>query len=184
MKLLSRKFMVNNMMTHAQLAALVLLRVLIGWHFLYEGLVKVFNPYWTSAGFLMESKWILSGLFSAIVANPAALKIVDTMNAWGLIFIGFGLILGCLTRIAGYAGIALLALYYAAAPPFIGMSYSIPFEGSYLIVNKNLIELCALIVLMLFPTGTIIGLDKMVLMRKNVNNPTQTNVDLSGYEND
>lgn len=33
---------------NTQWYALVLLRVLIGWHFLYEGYVKVINPNWSS----------------------------------------------------------------------------------------------------------------------------------------
>ncbi len=152
-----------------QLTALVVLRVLIGWHFLYEGIAKIFNPYWTSAGYLAESKWLLSDLFLAIVANPSILKIVDLLNMWGLAAIGFGLIAGCLTRITGIAGILLLFLYYVANPPFIGYEYTLPSEGSYLIVNKNLIEMCALAVLTVFPTGTIIGLDRLLFKKKRLN---------------
>ncbi|MGH7454304.1 MAG: DoxX subfamily, partial [bacterium] len=51
--------------------------------------------------------------------------------------------------------------------PLVGLTYSIPTEGSYLLVNKNLIEMAALIVLALFPTGTIIGLD-VFFKRKTV----------------
>lgn len=152
--------------TTTQLTVLVVLRVLIGWHFLYEGIAKALNPYWSSAGFLLESKGILSGLATSIVASPAALKIVDFLNIWGLIAIGLGLIAGCLTRVASISGIVLLFLYYAFNPPFIGYSYSTPVEGSYLIINKNLIEICALFVLMLFPTGTIIGLDRLIFIKK------------------
>ena len=32
-----------------QFYGLVVLRVLIGWHFLYEGVSKLINPYWRSA---------------------------------------------------------------------------------------------------------------------------------------
>ena len=39
-------------------------------------------------------------------------------------------------------------------------------EGSYLLVNKNLIELAALAVLWLFPTGKIIGLDRLIFSLK------------------
>ena len=60
------------------------------------------------------------------------------------------------------AGIVLLALYYLAAPPFAGLSYAMPAEGSYLIVNKVLIELAALVVLLAFPTGRWLGLDRLV----------------------
>jgi thiosulfate dehydrogenase [quinone] large subunit len=152
--------------TTTQLTSLVVLRILIGWHFLYEGIVKVLNPYWSSAGFLLETKGIFSGLATSIVASPAALGIIDFLNMWGLIVIGLGLIAGCLTRIASISGIALLFFYYVFNPPFIGYTYSAPVEGSYIIVNKNLIEMCALFVLTIFPTGTIIGLDRLIFMKK------------------
>ncbi|MFC1489674.1 DoxX subfamily [Candidatus Latescibacterota bacterium] len=145
-----------------QLSALVVLRVLIGWHFLYEGCVKALNENWTSAGFLSESKWIFSPIFNFIVTHPAILRFVDLANTWGLIFIGLGLIVGCFARLASFSGAALLLLYYVANPPFIGYNYTAPSEGSYLIVNKNLIELVALLVLTLFPTGIIVGFDRLI----------------------
>ena len=148
--------------SRAQLIALVVLRVLIGWHFLYEGLSKVSNPYWSSANYLLESKWIFSDLFISLVANPAALSIIDFLNEWGLIAIGAGLIAGCCTQIATVSGIILLLLYYLATPPLVGLTYSLPTEGSYLVVNKNLIEMAALIVLALFPTGAVAGLDVFI----------------------
>jgi thiosulfate dehydrogenase [quinone] large subunit len=148
-----------------QLTALIILRMLIGWHLLYEGISKLINPYWSSAGYLMESKWLFSGWFQSIVANPTALKIVDFLNEWGLIAIGLGLIAGVLTHVATIAGIVLLLLYYFANPPFVGMTYSMPTEGSYLIVNKTLIEAAALFVLALFPTGRKIGLDLFIFKK-------------------
>ncbi len=150
----------------SQTTILVILRVLIGWHFLYEGLIKVLNPYWTSAGFLLESKGFLSGFYKGLANSPGTLGFVDFMNEWGLVLIGLGLILGILTRPATIAGIILLALYYLATPPFIGLKYSIPSEGSYFLVNKNLIELFALSVLYVFPTGKIIGLDRLIFNKQ------------------
>ncbi len=149
-----------------QLTALVILRVAIGWHFLYEGIVKVLNPYWSSAGFLLEVKGIFKGLATSIVANPGTLSFVDFVNKWGLILIGLGLIAGCLTRIASISGMALLFLYYIFHPPFIGYAYTTPVEGSYLLITKNLIELFALFVCTMFPTGRIIGLDRLIFIKK------------------
>ena len=57
----------------------------------------------------------------------------------------------------------LILTYYVFAPPFIGLEYSRPAEGSYIIINKNLIEACALFVLYHFPTGHIVGLDKFFI---------------------
>jgi thiosulfate dehydrogenase [quinone] large subunit len=143
-----------------QLVALIALRVLIGWHFLYEGITKLMNPQWSAASFLLESKWIFAGIYKAIAGNPSVLSVVNAMNTWGLILIGLGLILGCLTRTATVAGMVLILLYYFCNPPFIGLYYAIPSEGNYLIVNKNLIEMAALFVLLIFPTGHLIGLDR------------------------
>jgi thiosulfate dehydrogenase [quinone] large subunit len=147
-----------------QLFALVLLRVMIGWHFLYEGLTKLIDPQWSAANFLLESKWIFAGLYKAIAGNPSVLSAVNVLNTWGLILIGLGLILGGLSRTATIAGMVLIVLYYFSNPPFIGLYYAIPAEGNYLIVNKNLIELAALFVLLLFPTGHIIGVDHLFIV--------------------
>jgi len=154
--------------TNTQLTVLVILRVFIGWHFLYEGIVKLLNPYWSSAGYLLEAKWIFSDFFVLIVSNPTLLRVVDFLNTWGLMAIGVGLIAGCLTRVATISGIVLLFLYYICNPPFVGYTYSTPAEGSYLIVNKNLIEMVALFVLLLFPTGSMIGVDRFIFRKKHL----------------
>jgi thiosulfate dehydrogenase [quinone] large subunit len=84
------------------------------------------------------------------------------MNVWGLILIGLSLILGVLSRAGILAGIVLLAFYYLSHPPIIGADYALPSEGSYLWVNKNLIEMIALAVLYVFPTSRILGLDRLI----------------------
>ena len=151
--------------TAFQVFTLVFLRMLIGWHFLYEGFAKLLNPYWTSAGYLSESQWLLSEVFTAIADNPDLLKLVDFLNIWGQIVIGLSLIAGLLTSWATIAGIVLLGLYYVCNPPFIGYSYTLPSEGSYLFVNKILIEMAALGILLAFPAGKIMGLDGVILKK-------------------
>lgn len=148
--------------TKGQLSILVLLRVLIGWHFLYEGIVKVLNPNWSSLGYLMDSQGFLSGFFHSLASNPNVLQVVDYLNMYGLLAIGLGLILGCFTQIATVAGMVLLALYYLSHIPFVGASYGLPTDGSYLWVDKTLIELVALAVLFVLPTGRHIGLDRFI----------------------
>jgi len=147
--------------TPIQITVLVILRFLIGWHILYEGLAKFFNPDWSSYGFLSESKWILSGFSEWILSDPDILNVVDFLNIWGLIAIGLALILGIFVRFASVAGAVLLLVYYMTNPPLIGMEYSLPAEGSYLIVNKTLIEAVALFVLAVFPAHRKIGLQTL-----------------------
>lgn len=103
-----------------RLYGLVLLRIAIGWHFLYEGLVKNFDPTWTAANYLLSSKWFFCDFFHSIANNPTALSIVDKLNIWGLILIGLALFFGFLSRIAGFFGIFLLGFYYITNPPLPG----------------------------------------------------------------
>ncbi|MFO7851048.1 MAG: DoxX family membrane protein [Bacteroidota bacterium] len=151
---------------NGQLLLLVVLRVLIGWHFLYEGLAKLVNPDWSSIGFLLDTGGFLAPFFTSLASNPELIKIIDFLNIWGLILIGLGLILGLFSRVSIIAGIVLLGMYYLSHPPFVGYSYSVPTEGSYLWVDKNLIEMAALAVLLVFPTWMQIGIDRFIFKVK------------------
>jgi thiosulfate dehydrogenase (quinone) large subunit len=153
--------------TKWQISLLVILRVLIGWHFLYEGVVKILSPNWSSAGYLLDSKGIFASFFYSLASNPDTISVIDFLNIYGLIAIGLGLILGCFTRIASISGICLLAFYYLSHPSLVGVKYVMPSEGNYLFVNKTLIELFALAVLLAFPTGQLIGLDRLICGRKH-----------------
>ena|SRR3989304_1890658 len=145
-----------------QKASLIALRVIIGWHFLHEGIIKLLNKSWSSSSYLSEAKWILSGLFHEIAENPKWIKVVDFLNIWGLIFIGTSLIIGLFSRMALIAGMLLLLIYYLGTIPLPGLDYNFPTEGNYLIVNKILIELVALLVLFFFPTSKYLGFDKLI----------------------
>lgn len=144
------------------LSVLVLLRIAIGWHFLYEGVSKVLNSNWSAIGYLLDSKGFMSGLFHFMAQNPGILSAVNFLNEWGLILIGLGLILGCFTRVAAYAAMALLAMYYLSHPPCIGFKYALPTEGNYFIIDKVFIEFLTAWVLALIPTGKYIGLDRLI----------------------
>ena len=140
---------------------LLVLRIAIAWHFLYEGLSKLFIPDWSSYNYLLNARWILSGFFHWLANTPALLKIVDFLNIWGLILVGLGLFLGVFTRVAAAFGILLLSFYYLASPPLLGMDIGVPVEGHYLIVNKNLIELLILLLFLVIPTRWIPGIDRL-----------------------
>ena len=76
--------------------------------------------------------------------------------------------LGVFSRYACVGGMVLISLYYLFSPPLLGLEYSRPGEGSYLIVNKNLIEIFALYILYLFPTSHRIGLDRLLQNKLNL----------------
>ena len=148
--------------TRAQTVFLVLLRIIVGWHLLYEGIAKMLIPDWTSAGYLENSRWIFSGFFHSLASSEGAIQVVDFLNVWGLTLIGLALLLGLLTRYASITGMALLSLYYVANPPFLGTDFGIPLEGHYLFINKTFVEIVALGILTVFPSGLYFGLDRFI----------------------
>jgi thiosulfate dehydrogenase [quinone] large subunit len=152
--------------TKLQSFALVILRITIGWHFLYEGGVKILNPNWTAKSYLLDSGGFMKGFFELIAGNQTLLSISDTANAWGLTLIGLSLLLGIFTRYSSISGIVLLLLYYLSHPAFPGIEYLFPSDGSYFIINKTLVELFALLVVFAFPTSHIFGLQRLIKSTK------------------
>ena len=141
---------------------LVLLRILIGWHFLYEGILKLYNPSWTSKGYLLSAS-ILKPFFGWLAAD-SRISIIDSVNVVRLIAVGASLLIGVKIRWGCIGGMILLALYYLAHPPFPSLPQG-PSEGSYWIVNKNLIEIIALYVIYQLPAATSSGLESLFSKR-------------------
>lgn len=150
--------------TGTQITLLVIVRLLIGWHLLYEGLVKFLNPDWTSLHYLLDSKGPLAWFFKSLTHNQNILEIIDLVNIWALMVIGLFLILGCFTRISAFSGVVLLALYYLSHPPLVGIEYAMPVGGNFIIVDKTLIEILTLSLFIVFPTGRI-GLDRFLFKK-------------------
>lgn len=150
-----------------QPTALVVLRTLIGWHFLYEGYTKLLQPAWSragapvaawsSAGYLKAATGPLAGVFHSL-GSASWIGTLDIIVALLLVAVGLSLILGCFTQTGCAGALALLAMFYLSAIP-MGLPEARA-EGSYLIVNKNLIEAAAVVVLLAFRTGRIAGLDQ------------------------
>ena len=139
-----------------------LLRIAIGWHFLYEGIAKIVAGDWSSAPYLAGSKWIFSPVFNSMAESAAVISVVDLVNIWGMILIGLGLIFGLLTRWASLAGAIMLLFYFVAYPPVPGYMVGVPVEGSYLWVNKTLIEFFVLVVFSFIPSQFHFSLDRLI----------------------
>ena len=138
---------------------ITILRVVIGWHFLYEGIAKLIADDWSAGGYLSDTRGFLSGFYHWIASSPLRLEVVDIMNIWGLILIGLGLFVGLCTRWASLAASLLLLLYYFAYPPF-GISL-LGGDGTLFIVDKIFIEAAALMFIF-FCKDTGYGIDAIV----------------------
>jgi thiosulfate dehydrogenase [quinone] large subunit len=157
-------------LTFAQRTALILLRMAIGWHFLYEGVYKLMLPAWSrqgqplsswsAAGYLRGAQGPASDFFQRL-AQPPLINWIDLLIPAGLAAIGVSLMLGFFTTIGCWAAALFLALVYMAAVPTAGAPQP-GSEGTYLLVSKTLIELLAVLVLIVFRTGRIAGLDLVV----------------------
>ena len=143
---------------------ITIIRAAIGWHFLYEGCIKLFAEKWSSASYLNNTNGFLSGFYHWLAATPGRLAIVDFLNVWGLILIGLALFIGLFTRWASLAGALLLVLYYFAYPPFGFTLFS--GNGLVYIINQLVIE-AAILVFFFCSKEKGYGLDGSVqLLRK------------------
>jgi thiosulfate dehydrogenase [quinone] large subunit len=154
-------------LSRAQQVMLVLLRTLIGWHFLYEGYTKLLHPAWSQAGAPLPA-WSAAAYLKAAtgplappfhwMGNAPWIGSLDVVVAGALAAVGISLMLGLFTQLGCAGAAALLTAFYLSALPTGGADLRA--EGTYLLVNKNLIEACAVVVLFTFRTGSIAGLDR------------------------
>ena len=149
-------------LSRSAMLAITVLRVVVGWHFLYEGLAKLTSASWSAAGYMKVSRGPFAAFFHWIAGQPQLLDKANLITMYGLTIVGVLLMLGLFTRLASLAGIGFILLFYFANPPFVGYFYSLPSEGSYLIVNKNLVELCALVVIFTTGSGRFAGVDRIM----------------------
>jgi thiosulfate dehydrogenase [quinone] large subunit len=157
--------------------SLIVLRTLIGWHFLYEAYYKIMSPAWapgggpltpwTSAGYLQGASGPLGHLFQRLL-NAGWTPWLDRGVKMALLLIGLSLMLGLFTKAGSWAALCLLLLFYILYVPTIGTPQPNS-EGTYLIVNKTLIEAAAVFVLIAFDTGRLAGLDLVIRNRRRSN---------------
>ena len=95
-----------------------------------------------------------------VAMPPTQINQIDAMTMWGLTVIGTLLIAGLCSRLAAVGGAVLLFSFYLAMPPWPGVPPA-PGPEHSLWVNKNLIEVLALLALASVPTGRWFGLDAL-----------------------
>ena len=132
-----------------------LLRISLGWLFLYAGATKLADPIWSAKGYLMSAK-TFSGFYHWL-ASPGMLPLVDFLNELGLTLITMSFPSGhALTSAVVYLtlGALLMLLYYfpVLTFPYIG-------EHAYL-VDEHIIYAGALLMLASIRAGRAWGLEE------------------------
>ena len=155
--------------SRARERGLFVLRVVLGFGFLYAGLEKWLNfagedKPWSAFGFLKfatggtipnmagltepMTHTPTQGLWTSLAANPTFLGVVDFLVVFGEIAIGLALILGVATRLAGALGAVMMLLFWIAAWDF-----------QYGIVNQQFVYMILSAFLAYASAGRVIGLD-------------------------
>ncbi len=131
---------------------LVLLRISIGWVFLYAASHQVLVPGWSISGFLTHTK-TFNGFFS-IFTGPVIAPVVSFMVAYGHLLIGLSLISGLMTRVSAFFGIFLMLIYWMAHMdfPYIG-------DTNNFIIDFHIVDAIVLWLLIVRNAGHIFGLD-------------------------
>ena len=88
---------------------------------------------------------------------------IDHLTIWTLIGVGCLLMAGLFSRLSALAAATLLLSFYLAIPPWPGVEELIETAGPEhsFIINKNLIEVIALLAIASMPTGRWLGLDQL-----------------------
>jgi thiosulfate dehydrogenase [quinone] large subunit len=137
------------------------LRIALGWMFFWSFLDKTFGlgfatkpaAAWIAggsptAGYLGHATTgPLAGLYQSLAGNP----LVDWLYMLGLLAVGVCLLLGIGVRIAGYAGTAMVLLFWSSALP--------PADNP--IVDEHIIFALVLIGLAMVRAGQWVGLGKL-----------------------
>jgi uncharacterized membrane protein YphA (DoxX/SURF4 family) len=87
---------------------------------------------------------------------------IDFVVTTALIVFGLCLMLGLLTRTVAVGAALLVLSFYVAMPPFPGLPDPPQTEGNYLIINKNIVEILAMLVLSATASGRWFGLDGVI----------------------
>lgn len=109
---------------------------------------------------LLTNKQLAAGIVPAPWTTG---RIIDVMTITALIALGLMLICGLGTRAAAVLGAGMVLSFYLVWPPWPGVPADAGPEHAF-IVNKNLIEVVALLALATLPTGQWFGLDRLIYL--------------------
>ncbi len=139
-------------MSKPQRASVFILRIVMGWFYLYAGISHILDAKFSAAGYVSGAKSFV--MLYQLFLNPQVLPVVDFMVKWGLTMLGVSLILGLFVRLSSYLGMLLMFLFYLPVLNF-------PMVGTHsYLVDEHIIYMAGLLVLASFRAGHVWGLDK------------------------
>jgi thiosulfate dehydrogenase [quinone] large subunit len=145
-------------MSKNQRISIFVLRIALGWFFLYAGWQHLTDPHFSALGYLENAK-ILTGFYTWL-ASSHILPFVNFINAWGLTLLGLSLILGFLVRVSASLGVLLMILYWLP----LGIIYP---DTHTLFVDDHIIYSIVLILLITQKAGSFYSLGSYLVRISN-----------------
>jgi thiosulfate dehydrogenase (quinone) large subunit len=87
-------------------------RLLMAWTFLYAASHQVFNPKFSAAAFLNQTKTFHD--VYVVFATPTFDPVLTLLVSYGHLLIGLSLLVGLMVRVSAAFGVALLLMYWTA----------------------------------------------------------------------
>jgi thiosulfate dehydrogenase [quinone] large subunit len=91
-------------------------RLAMAWTFLYSAAHQIFDPNWSVARFLSQTKTFHD--FYSVFATPQWSPIMTVMVEYGHLLIGLSLLIGFMVRVSASFGILLMVVYWTAHMDF------------------------------------------------------------------
>lgn len=131
------------------------LRLMMGIAFLQSGIDKLIGEGFNAAGYLANTPTSrgspFADLFVSMSQTPWFMDFVNIAVPWGQLFIGLGLLLGCLTRLAAFWGAFMMVLFYFG-------NWNI--ANGY--INGDFAYMLVFLSVAAFGAGRIFGLDRYI----------------------
>jgi thiosulfate dehydrogenase [quinone] large subunit len=131
------------------------LRLMMGYAFLHAGLDKVMEGGFTANDYLANVAATngnpLAPVFQWMVGTPLVMDFVNVAVPWGELFIGLGLVVGLMTRMAAFWGAFMMAMFYFG-------NWNI----EHGIINGDFAYMLVFLAVAAFGAGRIVGLDAIV----------------------
>lgn len=131
------------------------LRLMMGIAFVQAGSGKLLGGEFSAAGYLQNAPSAngspLADLFVSMAQTPWFMDFVNIAVPWGQLFIGLGLIVGCLTRLAAFWGAFMMVLFYFGN-----------WDIAHGYINGDFAYLLVFLSVAAFGAGRIFGLDRYI----------------------
>ncbi|WP_458208832.1 DoxX family protein [Haladaptatus sp. NG-SE-30] len=132
------------------------LRLMMGWAFAYSGFTKIVavEPF-SAGGYLTNVAATngnpIAGLFAWMGATPWFVEFANVAVPWGELFIGLGLLVGAVVRLAAFFGALMMLMFYFGN-----------WDIAHGVINGDFAYMLVFLAVAAFGAGRILGLDAWI----------------------